>query len=127
MPRRSPAILPAVALLRGINVGGKNRIAMSDLADVFASAGCGEVRTYIQSGNVLFTASPALLGRVPERVSREIAARFGLRVPVVVRTADELRECVRRNPYLDSGAEAATLMRNNLLQIPFPRRGTPPR
>src|ERR1700710_242567 len=49
---------PYVALLRGVNVGGKNKLPMSDLAGLFAAAGCEAVRTYIQSGNVLFTPIP---------------------------------------------------------------------
>ena len=44
-----------VALLRGINVGGKHKLPMKDLVEVFAAAECGDVRTYIQSGNVVFT------------------------------------------------------------------------
>ena len=52
-----------LALLRGINVGGKNKISMSDLSALFAGAGCMDVRTFIQSGNVIFNAS----GRMPRR------------------------------------------------------------
>ncbi len=46
-----------VALLRGINVGGKNKIPMSDLRSLYVEAGCGDVQTYIQSGNVVFKAA----------------------------------------------------------------------
>lgn len=49
-----------VALLRGINVGGKNRLAMKDLVTIFEDVGCREVRTYIQSGNVVFKGSAEL-------------------------------------------------------------------
>jgi uncharacterized protein (DUF1697 family) len=88
-----------VALLRGINVGGKNVVPMKDLAAVFADAGCRDVRTYIQSGNVVFR------GPAPARLRGVLEARiertFGLRVPVVLRTADELAAVTRSNPYLD--------------------------
>ena len=51
-------VLAHVALLRGINVGGHNKLAMKDLVSMFADAGCGRVRTYIQSGDALFDATP---------------------------------------------------------------------
>ena len=54
-----------VALLRGINVGGKNKLPMKDLCAMFAAAGCTHVRNYIQSGNIVFKAKPALAIKVP--------------------------------------------------------------
>ena len=98
-----------VALLRGINVGGKNRLPMKELAAIFSRLGCAEVRTYIQSGNVVHQASEALARRAPAAVSAALAGRFGLRVPVVTRTAAELGEVARRNPFLRAGADAGTL------------------
>ena len=93
-----------VALLRGINVGGKNKLPMRELAELFVEAGAKNVRTYIQSGNVLFDAPPATARRIPGRVSALIAERFGLRVPVLLRTIAELREVARSNPFLSGGA-----------------------
>jgi uncharacterized protein (DUF1697 family) len=86
-----------IVLLRGINVGAHNRIAMPELRELLTSAGFDEVRTYVQSGNVVLSsdASPERLAR---DCARQIAARFGLDVEVVVRTRDELAEVVRRNP-----------------------------
>ena len=98
-----------VALLRGINVGGKNKLLMRDLSSMFVEAGCGDVQTYIQSGNVVFRAGPALVRRVPDLVSEAIAARFGYRVPVVTRTAGELGATLRANPFLGRGADARQL------------------
>ena len=54
-----------LALLRGINVGGKNKLPMKDLTEIFIAAGCENVRTFIQSGNVIFRASPALSQQLP--------------------------------------------------------------
>ncbi len=54
-----------MALLRGVNVGGKNLLPMKDLSRLFEEAGCANVRTYIQSGNVLFSASPAKAAKLP--------------------------------------------------------------
>ena len=98
-----------VALLRGINLGGKNRLPMKDLAAMFTDAGCGSITTYIQSGNVVFEAPPVLARRIPARIEKAIADRFGYRVPVVTRTGAELHKVVRGNPFLRAGAEAGTL------------------
>ena len=75
-----------LALLRGINVGGKNKLPMNDLAELFVEAGCKDVRTYIQSGNVIFNASRAVYPASPDRITALIAERFGYRTPVILRT-----------------------------------------
>jgi len=95
-----------VALLRGVNVGGKNCVPMKDLAEIFAKAGCGDVRTYIQSGNVLFRATPAIAEGVPSRITAQIAKRFACQVPVVLRTADQFTAAVRNNPFREVPQEA---------------------
>ena len=86
-----------IALLRGINVGGKNKVPMNDLAAAFTAAGCRDVQTYIQSGNVVFGASTEVAGNAAESV----AARFA--VPVLLRTAEELRSVVSDNPFVAAG------------------------
>ena len=88
------------ALLRGINVGGKNMLPMKALAAIFEATGCKNVETYIQSGNVVFKASSALAKRLPQRISEAIAERYGYQVPVIVRSAAELRASAAGNPYL---------------------------
>lgn len=94
-----------VALLRGINVGGKNRIAMADLRACFEAVGCSAVRTYIQSGNVV--CEPGLLGAdaIGDAVTEQLARRFDLRVPVLIRRADAFREAVTANPFLDEDVD----------------------
>ncbi len=109
-----------VALLRGINVGGRNVLAMRDLADLFIDRGCGSVRTYIQSGNVIFRAEPGLARRIPEAISDELCARFDLTVPVVIRTADELVRIVEANPFAQAGREPRTLHVAFLRDAPNP-------
>ncbi len=93
-----------VALLRGVNVGGKNRLPMAELSRMFEDAGCSNVLTYIQSGNVRFSASQAKAAKVPRVISARIAERFGYRTPVILRTADELDETIRNNSFLLAGA-----------------------
>ena len=68
-----------VGLLRGINVGGHNGLPMKKLAAIFGKAGCEDVRTYIQSGNVVFTAEPALAASIAERIAVQIFQ--GVRLP----------------------------------------------
>ncbi|HEX5995436.1 MAG TPA: DUF1697 domain-containing protein [Jiangellales bacterium] len=88
-----------VALLRGINLAGRNKVAMADLRAVVSSLGHTDVSTYIQSGNVVFTAadSPALAADL----ERAIASALGVSPSVVVLTRDELVAVVRANPYPD--------------------------
>ena len=92
-----------VALLRAINVGGRNMVPMKDLAAIFADLGCANVRTYIQSGNVVFEASAKTAATLPQAVSASIAERFGHRVPVVLRSASELARAIEANPFLARG------------------------
>jgi uncharacterized protein (DUF1697 family) len=84
-------------LLRGINIGPRNRIAMPALRETLEEAGFGDVQTYVQSGNVVLTsrAKPETVRRKVEQVIQE---SFGLEIPVVVRTRAELAAIVRRNP-----------------------------
>jgi uncharacterized protein (DUF1697 family) len=107
--RHSRMTAPYLALLRGINVGGKNKLPMKDLTEIFSEAGCLNVRTYIQSGNVIFSASPGLSARVPGRITTLIAKRFGFHAKVVLRTAAQLADVVSNNPFLKAGASEETL------------------
>lgn len=92
--------LKHIALLRGINVGGKNKLAMKDLAALFEAAGCDDVATFIQSGNVVFRASSALARKVPALLERAIEKHAGFRAPVLVRSADEMRAVLAGNPFV---------------------------
>lgn len=101
--------LTGIALLRGINVGGKNKLPMKNLVVLFQDAGCNNVRTYIQSGNVLFEASARVLGRLPNTIKGAIKRNFGYDVPVVIRSATQLAEIVRKNPFVKRGEDEARL------------------
>lgn len=111
-----------VALLRGINVGGKNKLPMKDLVDMFAAAGCEAVRSFIQSGNVIFHAEPEISAQVPGLVAGQIAERFGYRTPVVLRTLDQFRDVTLNNPFLQLGAPEDTLHVMFLADVPSPAR-----
>jgi len=89
-----------IVLLRGINLGPRNRIAMPALREALAEAGFDDVRTYVQSGNVVLS-SRASTKRVAQECERQIASRFGLDIAVVVRTRDQLADVVARDPLGD--------------------------
>jgi uncharacterized protein (DUF1697 family) len=98
-----------VALLRGINVGGKNSLPMKDLAKMFEKAGCEGVTTYIQSGNVVFRADTALAKGIPGIIPKAILKSFRMEVPVITRSAGELRKITQGNPFLKSGMKKEAL------------------
>jgi uncharacterized protein (DUF1697 family) len=106
MPKPAPL---HVALLRGINVGGKNLIPMVELTALFETAGARELRTYIQSGNVVFAASAADAPRIAERVRLAIARQRGFETPVVLRSAADWRAALEHNPFLAEGADPRSL------------------
>lgn len=72
---------------------------MRDLVTIFEQAGCENVRTFIQSGNVIFTASPKVSERLGVVIAELISERFGYRTPAILRTAAQLREVVSSNPF----------------------------
>jgi uncharacterized protein (DUF1697 family) len=86
-----------VVLLRGINLGSRNRISMPELREALEDAGFKDVRTHLQSGNVVLTSS-AKPQSVATKCKKVISERFGLDIPVVVRSRAELAAVVRRNP-----------------------------
>ena len=90
-----------MALLRGINVGGKTKVAMAALRDVCASVGCEDVVTYIQSGNVVLK-SPLSADKLRAALEAAIAAEFGFNPAVMIREAEEMAAIVDRNPYSDA-------------------------
>jgi len=99
-----------VALLRGINVGGKNPLPMKALAEEFVAAGCGDVRTFIQSGNVIFSAPQGKdESQLAQSLGERLAERFGYTAPLVLRTTEELRAAIANNPYLALSAPEDSL------------------
>ncbi len=88
-----------LALLRGINVSGKNMIKMPALVEIFTRLGCRNVTTFIQSGNVVFSANKAVAGKLESSASTAIQDQFGLSVPVLIRSAGELLEAAAANPF----------------------------
>lgn len=94
-----------VALLRGINVGGRNKVPMKDLAACFESGGYAQVTTYIQSGNVLFATDETDARVLELDLEQRIADQFGFPVPVVVRSSAELQATVDAAPAMFGGPD----------------------
>ena len=90
-----------VALLRGINVGGHNKVAMADLRQLVTSLGHTDVATYIQSGNVVFSSEQADTAALASALEQAIAAELGVQIRVVVISREELAQVMRDNPYPD--------------------------
>ena len=87
-----------VALLRGINVGGKNKVDMKQLKAVFEDAGMTSVRTYINSGNVIFDTTERGRARLTQRLEKAIVRRFGFKVEVLLRDLKTMRALVKEIP-----------------------------
>jgi uncharacterized protein (DUF1697 family) len=104
MGRLMARAIDCVALFRGLNVGGKNLIAMRDLTALFTDAGCEHARAYIQSGNVLFRAAPALVKTLPSKIAAAVEKRAGVRTTLTLRTRAELERVVAQNPFLPKRA-----------------------
>ena len=95
-----------VAILRGINVGGNRKILMLDLKALFTSLGFLDVKTYIQSGNVGFASDVKVeISVMEQRIEDAILQEFGFDVPVLVRTAEEIKQIEKQNPFLDQADE----------------------
>ena len=82
------------AFLRGINVGGKNLIKMNELRQLFESLGLSRVKTFIQSGNVIFDSSEVNVLKLIKMSENSLNQFFGKEVPVVIRTEDEMNEMI---------------------------------
>lgn len=104
-----------VALLRGINVGGTNRLPMAELRSCVEATGAHDVRTYIQSGNCVFRSDDgqatetATAERLALARSAEIERRTGLQMPVLVRSLGEVEQALADNPYPAASEQPATL------------------
>ena len=90
-----------VSLLRGINVSGQKLIKMDQLRELYESLGFDHVRSYIQSGNVIFTCPEENGNKVIQRISSAIEEKFGYEVTVFLRTSEELQRILENSPFLE--------------------------
>lgn len=87
-----------IALLRGINISGKNKISMSSLKEEIKRLGYENVSTYLNSGNVIFTTDLNHKSEISQKIQVMIQAKFGLEIPVYVMEASELKELLAHRP-----------------------------
>lgn len=88
-----------ISMLRGVNVGGHNKIKMEALRALYESLGLLDAQTYIQSGNVVFRTKVRDLALLAKRIANGIEQGFGFRPDVIVRTSAELRDVIAKNPF----------------------------
>ena len=89
-----------ISLLKGINVGGKNLIKMADLRKSYENLGFQNIRTYLQSGNVIVTAKETELKELEHKISLQIKRDFGFDILVIALTPDKLVQIIHKNPFL---------------------------
>lgn len=106
-----------VALLRGINVSGQNKIPMAKLRSICTGIKCKDVQTYIQSGNVVFT-SVLSAEALEERLEQAIEQEFRFSIPVVVRSASSWRRYVKGNPFPDEAKKEGNWVLLSLSKLP---------
>ncbi|MGD0669313.1 MAG: DUF1697 domain-containing protein [Bryobacteraceae bacterium] len=88
-----------ISMLRGVNIGGHNKIKMDALRALYASLKLRDLQTYVQSGNVVFRTDERDLVLLARRIEQAIERKFGFRVPVILRTASEMQDVIARNPF----------------------------
>jgi uncharacterized protein (DUF1697 family) len=99
-----------VALLRGINVAGHKPVKMDPLRKAFEALGFEEVKTYVQSGNIVFNAPTQASENLSKKIEEKILDDFGISVPVTVKTSVEVAEVIKNNPFLqEKGIDSSKL------------------
>jgi uncharacterized protein (DUF1697 family) len=108
---------PVALLLRGINVGGRHRVPMAELRALVEEHGYTDVRTHLQSGNLLLDADSEPADEVALHVSAALARQFGFEIPVIARTAAELADVVTADPLGTIASDPARYV-VTFLQVP---------
>jgi uncharacterized protein (DUF1697 family) len=99
-----------IALLRGINLGGHKIVKMDQLRKMFEELGFGGVKTYIQSGNVVFNAAARDSASLAKKIEEKIVSQFGFSAAVLVKTAAEIGQIIKNNPLVkEKGVDVSRL------------------
>jgi len=115
------AMTVIISMLRGVNVGGHNKIKMDALRDLYGSLGLRYPQTYVQSGNVVFQAEAKDLAPLAKRIEDAIERKFGFRPGVILRSTADLRDVIARNPFAKGrGIDASKLLVTFLAAVPSP-------
>jgi uncharacterized protein (DUF1697 family) len=117
--RRTTSKSTYVALLRGINVGGHKAVKMDKLRKTFEALGLKDVKTYVQSGNVVFSAQKQASENLSKKIEENVLREFAISVSVIVKTSEEVSEVIRNNPFLqERGIDLSKLHVTFLSQAP---------
>ena len=98
-----------IALLRGINVSGKNKILMTDLKNLFEKLQCIDVKTYIQSGNVIFKSDIKDKEDLANLISLKIEDTYGFKIPVIIKKDTEIQQIITNNPFYSDNVDTKKL------------------
>ncbi len=89
-----------ISMLRGINVSGQKKVPMQELKELYEDLKFKNITTYVNSGNVIFSNGSSNLKTVSKSVERKISEKFGFDVPVIIRTQEEIKSVVNKNPFI---------------------------
>jgi uncharacterized protein (DUF1697 family) len=98
-----------VALLRGVNLGARNKVSMADLRALFADLGHEDVATYVQSGNIIFKSQITDAAKLAAEIEKRIDRDLGLTITVLLRTKEQLAKVASGNPFAGSESEPTKL------------------
>lgn len=108
-----------IAILRGINVGGKRKILMADLKELADTLGYRNIQTYIQSGNLIFELDEKIENKeIAKNIELAIEKKFGLEVPVIVLSKDDIESAIAKNPFYKADADINKLHLTFLNEFP---------
>lgn len=107
-----------VAILRGINVGGKHKVKMEDLRGLLNNLGLNDVQTYIQSGNIIFNSSKSSIPSLIESIEKCLYSYYQFRIPCLVLSANEVAEALNNNPFLKDQQDITKLHCTFLREVP---------
>ncbi len=110
-----------ISILRGINVSGQKLIKMDALRKLYKTLGFLDVRTYVQSGNVVFQGEDFELHSLEQKIARQIKVDFGFEIPVIVLTSDQLKQAIDNNPFMSDPDKVHSYFHLTFLaSTPFP-------
>ena len=108
-----------ICMLRGVNVGGRNMVKMEALRDLCTSLKFRNPQTYVQSGNAIFATAEKNLETIRKKIDAGFGCSFGFQPQIILRTTEELRDVIRRNPFAKrKGIEPSKLLVNFLAGDP---------
>jgi uncharacterized protein (DUF1697 family) len=110
-----------ISILRGINVSGQKLIKMADLQKTYEKLGFGNITTYVQSGNVVFTGKKTAPEKLVASITKQISKDFGFQVPVIIFSINTLKQIIANNPFLKGSEKDIAFLHVTFLSSPPPK------